>query len=271
MRLAEFRGGPSALERDTLMDVSKYLQNPSGRMPLHAGLFAVLVLLFLACRRQVLKWKVASDTFSHDIGVFEHPIAAALSVTLIVATSPYWPLPTTVRGTFQILLFAPLLILVQPVVSTRLMPGLYILWLLFAIDTTREVFSSVQLIGQLILVVESLFGIIAMVWFLRMLKPVYGEAAGSSRLRLLQTGTVILILNFTVGLGASAMGYIRLARLMTPGLLVGGSLALAVYASVRVLIGLAAVALHVWPLRTLRLVVHNRDKLEKKLYRFSYG
>ena len=248
-------------------DFSNYLQDRSEGMQLNIGLFAALVLLFLACRRQVRKWTAASETFSHDIRVFDHPIAAALSVTLMVATSPYWPISTTVRGTFQILLFAPLLILVRPVVSTRLMPGLYILWLLFAIDSTREVFSSDQLIGQLILVVESLFGIVAMVWFLRKLKPVYGEAAGSSRLRLLQAGVVILLLILTVGLGASAMGYIRLARLMTPGILVGGFLALAFYASALVLIGLAAVALHVWPLRTLQLVLHNRDKLGKKLYR----
>jgi potassium-dependent mechanosensitive channel len=248
-------------------DFSNYLQAPSGKRLLNIGLLAVLVLLFLACQREVRKWTAASETFSRDIRVFDHPIAAALSVTLLVATSPYWPLPTSVRVTFQILLFAPLLILVRPVVSTRLMPGLYMLWLLFAIDATREVFSSDQLIGQFVLVAESLFGIFAMVWFLRKLKPVYGEAAGASRLRLLQTGVVVLLLILAVGFGAAAMGYMRLARLMTPGILVGGSLALALYASVRLLIGIVAVALHVWPLRTLRLVMHNRDQLEKKLYR----
>jgi potassium-dependent mechanosensitive channel len=264
---AELLGRVVSIGAGYAADFSNYLQAPSEKRLLNIGLLGVLVLLFLACQREVRKWTAASETFSRDIRVFDHPIAAALSVTFLVATSPYWPLPTTVRVTFQILLFAPLLILVRPVVSTRLMPGLYILWLLFAIDATREVFSSDQLIGQLVLVAESLFGIVAMVWLLRKLKPVYGEAAGASRLRLLQTGVVILILILTAGLGAAAMGYMRLARLMTPGILVGGSLALALYASVRLLIGIVAVALHVWPLRTLRLVLHNRDKLEKKLYR----
>lgn len=264
---AELLGRVVSIGSGYAADFSNYLQAPSEKRLLNIGLLVVLVLMFLACQREVRKWTAASETLSRDIRVFDHPIAAALSVTFLVATSPYWPLPTTVRVTFQILLFAPLLIMVRPVVSTRLMPGLYMLWFLFAIDATREVFSSDQLIGQLVLVAESLFGVVAMVWFLRKLKPVYGEAAGSSQLRLLQTGVVILILILTAGFGAAAMGYMRLARLMTPGILVGGSLALALYASVRLFIGLAAVALHVWPLRTLRLVMHNRDKLGKKLYR----
>ncbi len=266
--LTELPGRVVSIGAGYVADVRKYLQNPSENRSLNIGFFAVLSLLFLACRHQVRKLTAASETFTRDIRIFDHPIAAALSVTLIVATSPYWPLPTTVRGTFQILLFAPIFILVRPVVSTRLMPGFYMLWLLFAIDTTREVFSSELLIGELILVAESLLGIVATVWFLRRLKPVYGEAVGSSRLRLLQTGAVILLLILATGFGAAAMGYIRLARLMTPGILAGGALALAVFVVVQVLIGLAAVAFHVWPLRTLRLVIHHRDKLEKKLYRF---
>jgi len=265
--LTELPGRVASLGKEYAADISTYLQNPSKRMAWHIVFFAVLVLLFLACRRQLRKWTAANEAFTHHVMVFDHPIAAALSYTLIVVTAPFWSLPIAVRETFQVLLFAPLLILVRPVVSKRLMPGFYILWLLFGIDAMRDVLSSELLTEELFIVVESLSGMAAMVWFLSTLKPVRGEGTGSTRLRLIQTVAVILLLILATGLGAAAMGYMRLARLTTPGILAGGTLAVALYASVQVLSGLAAVALHVWPLRTLRLVMHYHDKFEKKLYR----
>jgi small-conductance mechanosensitive channel len=45
-------------------------------------------------------------------------------------------------------------------------------------------------------------------------------------------------------------------------------LALTLYATLRVLIGIADIAFHVWPLRTLRMIQHNRGLLERRLYRF---
>jgi potassium efflux system protein len=59
----------------------------------------------------------------------------------------------------------------------------------------------------------------------------------------------------------------RLARLTIPGVLAGGTLALELYASVQVAIGMVACAFRVWPLRLLHMVQHHGDLLERRIYR----
>ncbi len=56
----------------------------------------------------------------------------------------------------------------------------------------------------------------------------------------------------------------RLARLVASGLFGGGALALTLYACVRVVRGLTALALRVWPLRLLGMVQHHCDLLERR-------
>jgi small-conductance mechanosensitive channel len=70
-----------------------------------------------------------------------------------------------------------------------------------------------------------------------------------------------------VALLAGVAGYVRLARLLTPGILVGGFLGLATYAYLRIGGGVAALVLRVWPLSSLRMVVHHRELLERRVYR----
>ena len=238
----------------------------SRRMPLHAVSLALLIFLFMAIRRYVRKRTAGGEAFSEDIRVFDHPIASAATVGLLAVTSPYWsPLPGTVRDLFQILALVPMIILVRPVISVHLVPGLYALGLLFALDAVREVLGSEMLIGQVFLILESLIGAAVAVWFMRGLLQISTDPAGS-RLRLLQAGYVLVFLVLAVGFASASLGYLRFARLVIPGVLAGGVLALALYASLRVLIGTVAIALHVWPLRTLHMVKHHRKMIEKRVF-----
>ena len=74
------------------------------------------------------------------------------------------------------------------------------------------------------------------------------------------------MLTFAVALVAGALGYMRLARLLASGVLGSGALALTLYAAVRVLVGMAAFALRVWPLGLLQMVQHHRDLLERRTH-----
>ena len=66
---------------------------------------------------------------------------------------------------------------------------------------------------------------------------------------------------------AAAAGYTRLARLLTPGILAGGILALAAFAYLRVSGGVVALALRLWPLSSLQMVAHHRELLERRVFR----
>jgi len=249
-------------------DIIRYFQDPYERMPLHAVIFILLMLLFLSARHQVRKWTASGETISSAVKVLDHPLAAALAITLLIATSPHWPVSYPIKAMFRILSIAPIIILIRPIVEARMVTGLYMLGLLFALDTVREVFSGEQLISQVLLLLESLAGIAVLIWFLRNLRHLHGEVAGSSRLRVLETGSGLFILILFIGLSAAATGYTRLALLLTPGIIFGGSLAVALYAAVRIVSGTLDFAFHVWPLRTLRMVRHHSELIEKRIYRF---
>src|SRR5262249_25732102 len=78
------------------------------------------------------------------------------------------------------------------------------------------------------------------------------------------SGFVLLVL--TAGLLTGAVGYMRLARLLVSSVFASGALALALYACVQVLDGVAAFVLSVWPVRLLRMVTHHRPLLERRVH-----
>jgi potassium efflux system protein len=160
----------------------------------------------------------------------------------------------------------PMIRLVRPTVNPLVASGIYALAVLFAIGTIRQTFTVVQVISQTMLVVETFMGIAVLLW-LRQGRKSTGQMAESSSLIALTLGGYLLFSVLVIALVAGAVGYTRLARLLTPGIIVGGILALAVFAYLRVVGGIVALAFRVWPLARLKMVQHHRALLEKRVYR----
>jgi potassium-dependent mechanosensitive channel len=93
------------------------------------------------------------------------------------------------------------------------------------------------------------------------------STAAAARTRALRLLVKFVMIYLAVGLAAGASGYLRLARLITPGTLSAGALALLLYASLRVLIGTVAMALRVWPLQRLQMVRNHCDRIERWIHR----
>ena len=246
------------------MEINNYIKGGSGRLPLHVLLLVALTLLFLSIRNQIRQW----ENISSGLRVFDHPFAAGLSLTLFVVTSPVWGQgPSTVMDILQVLALVPMIILIHRDVGARLVPGLYLIGILFVMDTVREFFTGEMLIGQCILVMESLAGIASVVWLMWSIRQSLKATPESSSVRVLKTGASVILMVLASGLAAAVIGYVLMARLLTPGIIVLGSMALALYASVLVVNGMADFALRIWPIRTLRMISHHRDMIERMIYR----
>ena len=241
-----------------------YVRSPL--MPRHVAIFIVLSLVLLAARRQVGQQEATGGRPSHATAVFDHVFAAALLVTLMVATSPASPVPITLKWLFEIAALVPIVVLTRGVLPPIVVPAVYALAILFAIDTVRQAVAGAPSIGQGVLVLEAVAGIVVLGWLW-----VYGARRAARGLG--QTSTVrrlaaaVIVFDLAIGLVAAAFGYMRLARLAIPGVLVGGALALELYASIQVAIAMVAWAFRVWPLRLLHMVEHHRDLLERRIYR----
>ena len=175
----------------------------------------------------------------------------------------------TVKAMSMILAIAPMIRLTRPVIDPRLVPGLFILWALFALDAIRQAFAGAPLIGQAILVLEALVGIAVLGWSLLFghLRRVAARASGSDRTGALRVTAGLVLFILACALIAGVLGYLRLSRILTSEIIAGGIMALALYASVRVLGGIVAFALRVWPLRLLHMVQHHRDLLERRAHK----
>ena len=252
----------ASYERDILL----YVRDPSRHMPRHVGIFIVLSLVLLAARREVGQQEAAGDRPSHGTAVFDHSFAAALLVTLMVATTPLSPVPVTVKRLFEIAGLVPIIILTRRSLPPIVIPAIYALAILFAIDTVRRAITGEPPMGQGILILEAVAGIAVVSWLW-----VYGARRAAqglgqtSDLRRLFAALILFVLS--IGLVASAFGYMRLARLTIPSVFVGGALALELYASVQVAMGVVAYAFRVRPLRLLNMVQHHRDLLERRVYK----
>src|SRR5215831_1849817 len=167
-------------------DILRYVRNPAEGPLWHAGLFLVLTLVFGAMRRQSQRWQTAGEAASSALRVFQNPFAAALLVTLLIATNSFAQIPLTVREVFSIVALLPMLLLTQPVVSASVVPGLYALGGLFALDTVLQALAGTPRLGQVLLVGETLLGIMAAGWMLGHLRRVPGVTARPSGMSVLR-------------------------------------------------------------------------------------
>jgi potassium efflux system protein len=251
-------------------DFRRYLTDPSLRMPLHLGLFIVLSLVFSAAGRQFKQWAASGEGALRASVVFDHPLAAALLITLMVATGHESPLPERLKEMLEAVALLPMIILARPFVPSFIVPAMYLLAVLFALDTLRHAFAGVPPAGgQALIMIESLAGIVVLRRLVtyRAQQQGAGGGADSGWRRLRNFIACMLLLILAGGFVASAFGYWRLARLMTPGVLVGGVFILWGYTLVQLASGMIAYALRVWPLRLLKMVQRHRDLLEARIYR----
>jgi potassium-dependent mechanosensitive channel len=251
-------------------DFRSYISDPAMRMPLHLGLLIVLSLVFFAAGRQFKQWAASGEGAIRATIVFDHPFAAALLITLMVATGRASPLPGTLKELFDAIALVPMIILARPFVHPAIAPAMYILAVLFALDTVRHAFAGVPPAGgQALIILESLAGIVVlrslMIYGAQHRVSGEGVDSGWRKIRRFIAGMLLLIL--AGGFLASAFGYWRLSRLMTPGVLVGGVFVLWGYTLVQLASGIIAYALRVWPLRRLQMVQHHRDLLDARIYR----
>ena len=249
-------------------DYVQYVRDPSRGMALHIAILAMLSAVFCAARRGRRRWRAVGDDELQTIAVFDRPYAAALIVVLLIASSPMYGVPLSVRRLCVVLALVPVIRLTRPVIDLRLVSTVYALGVLFALDSLRQAVERMSVLEQAILEVEMLAGIVVLGRSLTSgsLRLRSGAGAETERVRVFRIGAGLVVLTLAAGLVAGATGYMRLARLLASSVFSGGVLALTLYACTRVATGVVALTLRVWPLNLLQMVQHHRDQLERRVH-----
>ena len=193
-------------------DIVRYANDPSRRTPLHVAVVVVLAVLLVAARRRVRQWAASGEGSSPAIAVFEYPYSATVVIGLLLVSTPYSPIPPTVRALFVLLGLAAAIRLTRRWADPRLGPELCMLWGLFAVGSLREMLAGVVPIEQVILALEMLAGIAVITYSLRVgglraCRPRGGDGTPGR----LPGGARLVMLIFAVALVAGG------ARLHAPG------------------------------------------------------
>jgi small-conductance mechanosensitive channel len=247
-------------------DLALYIADLRREGLLHAVTFAALGLVFCAARRWVRRRRTLEGDDSPGLAVFERPYAMALLFPALVASAPFSATPPGLRSLFAVLALAPAIRLTGPVVDRRLMPAVYTVAALFALDSLRQIIGGAPMLDQAILAVEALAAVVALGYSLTIgsLRRGSTQVAEGDHRHLLRVAAGIVLLLFAAGLTAAVVGYMPMARLLTSSLLASGALALTLKGSVRAASGVVGFALLVWPLRLLRIVHHHRHFLARR-------
>ncbi|MEN8753639.1 MAG: hypothetical protein AB1Z18_12825 [Desulfobacterales bacterium] len=197
-------------------------------MPLHAALLLVLTMATCAARRKKCQWKDSGVGVSPVVKVYDHPYSAALILVLLAATAVNSPAPARVKDVFAVLALAPMIRLVRPVIDPRLTPAVFTAVILYAIDLVRQAFGGAPLVEQALIIIESLVAIAMLGWLLHSGRLRYGpeQERQGLRARWLPLLAKVLMFSLAVGCLAAALGFTRLARLISPAVLSGGVLGL---------------------------------------------
>lgn len=249
-------------------DILRYVRDPSRHMPRHLAVFVVVSLMLLLARRRLANDEGGGNRPEQGSVVFDHVFAGALLVTLMIATEPGSPAPVIVKRLFQIAALAPIIILIRHVVLPSVVSTVYGLAILLVVEIFRRAIAGESALDQRILALEAAIGIVVVAWPL-----VYGARKPAQSLdearipRQLVAASITLVLS--IGLIAVVFGYMQLARVAVSSVLAGGALALELYASLQVAMGLVSYAFRAPPLNLLKLVQHHRDLLQRRIYRIS--
>jgi small-conductance mechanosensitive channel len=264
--------GPSRLRQiaaDRWAGFIQFFRDPATRMPFRLGFLVILAALFGLARRWVRRAAAAGEDASFATAVFDRPISAALLLGVVAISTVYWAARPTVRYVGQVVLLVPAIRLSAPVVGQWAVRGSYWLAAFYVLDIFHQLISGTPLLEQGILALEMLAGIAVLARRLTIgvLSRPQARAAEVELPSTLRGIAGVVIVLFALGVGAAALGYLRLARLLASSVLGSAYLGLVLVAFVRVATGLAALALRMWPVRLLRMVQHHRDFVERRARR----
>ncbi|WP_295448745.1 mechanosensitive ion channel domain-containing protein [uncultured Thiodictyon sp.] len=245
-----------------------YLHDRTKRLPLHLATFFAILIMLRAARGRLRQWTAEGADIARIAVVFDRPIAAALMVALMFATSVASPAPPEVKNLLGALALVPMILVARPLLDAAIHPGLYTLGLLFALDRVRHTFGGVPpVVDQAILFAESLAAGGVALWLVQHLRSRRREAPPADLHWVWRFLAGAALAALTVGLLAALVGSLQLARLTTPTALVGAALALFFYTVVEVVSAVIAFALRVWPLQLLNMVRNHRKWLELRAHR----
>jgi potassium efflux system protein len=238
-----------ARQKQTL---TAYVRAEPGKFLIHALLLAVLGGAFWWLRIYARRLCQDEPGIIAAAGIFERPLATALLLTLAASPLLYYPIaPRLLSAILGAIALVPTIILLRRLIEPRLFPILYALAIFFFLEEVRSVAQLPPEAARAYLLAEILGGVSFLGWLLLTLRRA-GATQRFSRVVRLAARVAFAVLS--AGWLAEVLGFTLLANLLCTGVQRSATLALALYASIRILEALLFIMMRLRPLSDLGMV-----------------
>jgi len=258
-----------ALVRDSaapqLAVLKRYIADRSRRAVLHVLLLVALLWFALVARRRVRAWAAESGGMDPTLRVFELPGSTALIVTLMLSDWVYVRQPMIALNLIGLALVLPILRILRQVTLPAPSAALWFAGGLIVLNRLRDLtLLSAPVVEQEAVLLVSGGGAVAMAWLWRRDLLSVGRFKLPGVLAGVGTGVQALACLLAV------FGYMRLARLLTGGVLRSVYAALGLFAGLVVTMGVFSYLLRSRPLSRLHMVASYRALIERRVAVFLW-
>src|SRR6266536_1078429 len=220
--------------------LARFAADRSRRAGLHVVFFLALVAFAVTARRQARAW-AAAGTVDPMLRVLDYPVAVALIVGLILSDWAYVRPPMIAVNVIGIALLVPVVRILRRVTEPGTTAVVWVAAAFFVLNRPRDIaLLSAPVAEQAVVLLLGVGGVAAILW----LRKRQGLVLGSYKVPepLVWLGVVTFAVSSLFG----AVGYMRLSRLLSGGILRSAYLALALYAGLVVALGVFAYLFRVW-------------------------
>ncbi len=236
-----------------------YSASETFRFIIHFVLLAALIALFWWLRGYARKLASTEPGIAPAAGIFETPISTALLVALGASPFIYYPIaPRLLSAMLGAAALIPSVVLLRRLIEPRLFVILYALIAFYFLEEFRSVAGFSMAGARTFLLAEILAAVAFLGWLL--LRNLRRSTTDERFSYLVLLGARFAFAVLSAGWLAEVLGYTLLANLLCVAVQRAATLALALYAGIRIVEALLFIIMRLRPLSTLGMVrLHGPD------------
>ena len=263
-------GGPSeqltAVWSKNFASVREYVNEQQGSVWRHLVLLIGTIVGLIFLRRKAALWAQQDKSLLTTVRVLDRPVAAALVTTLVLGGLIHPRAPSAWNDLLALILLVALLRILPQMLPRTLLPGAYLLAVLFFFDRVVKLAPDGNLVNRLALLLLSVTAAGACVWFLRTMDRLnIAVPVGWSRASGLFTRLAFLA--FVIGTLANIFGSVGFATLITLGAVASVFLAVLFWVAAVLLRAVLRVVLLTGIARKFGIVRLRSDAVRRVLFR----
>jgi potassium efflux system protein len=244
--------------------VRNYLEREWTKLIYVALLFIAFAFIMLRVKRHLARWTDKDRALDRTNRVLQLPFSTASLLTIISARLILHDAPRAIWLILATLALIPIVVLLRRLIDRHLFPIVNALVVFYFVAQLRALAASIPVLSRIILLLETVGGLIFLIWFIRARRRSGPRTTSNKTARVAGS---IAVAGFGAIIVADLLGYVALANYLSVAILTAAYFAVALYAAARILEGLVFFGLQIRPLASLAVVQRQQPLLRRRIAR----